>query len=122
MLYQVVCPHCNTHMQSDSAWVGQQLICPSCQKTFCAPPPPDTVIPQGYENDENFYSYNQNVSANPVNVIKIFLLIIGYGLWIFSIIDFCGMFFDYDLTGYRWSPLVLSIIGSIFVNLAGRTD
>ena len=120
MLYQVVCPHCNTNMQTDSAWVGQQLICPSCQKTFCAPPPPDAVIPQGYENDEN--ACYQNSTGNPVNVIMILLLVIGYGLWIFSVIDFCGMFFDYDLTGFRWSPLVLSVIGSIFVNLAGRTD
>jgi hypothetical protein len=39
------------------------------------------------------------------------LIVLGYICWGFALIDFCGMFFDYDLTGVSWSPLVAGAIG-----------
>jgi uncharacterized protein YbaR (Trm112 family) len=127
MIYQIVCPHCNNPMQLDSAWAGQQIICPSCQQPLTAPPAPGVqqqfaapMPPQTVQTDNSFYQSNDNDS--PLGAIRLLLNLAGYGLLIFAVIDFCGMFFDYDLTGVRWSPLVCSVIGSALIGIGNRSE
>lgn len=48
------------------------------------------------------------------------LKILGYLCYLFAIIDFCGMFFNYDLTGVVWSPIVAGIIGSVLIGIAEK--
>lgn len=49
--------------------------------------------------------------------------ILDYISWFFygiAVIDFCGMFFGYDLTGYSNSPILFAGIGSLFTYLAKK--
>jgi len=47
----------------------------------------------------------------------IVIKIIGYLLIVFAIIDFAGMFFDYDITGVSWSPIVEGLLGSLLIKI-----
>ena len=45
--------------------------------------------------------------------------------WVFVIIaiaDFCGMFFGYDFTGYKYSPVLFGAAATLFFNLAEKTQ
>jgi hypothetical protein len=42
---------------------------------------------------------------------KLVLIILGYLCYAFGAIDFAGMFFEYDLTGVSWSPVLAGFIG-----------
>lgn len=42
--------------------------------------------------------------------------ILGYGLIVFGIIDFLGMYIGYDITGVSWSPILAFLLGSIILN------
>jgi hypothetical protein len=50
--------------------------------------------------------------------MRIIFTIIGVLCFVFGIIDFAGMFFEYDLTGTAYSPLAAALIGSFFLKLA----
>jgi hypothetical protein len=43
---------------------------------------------------------------------SVVLIIIGLLCFLFAVIDFCGMFFHYDLTGISFSPMIAGFIGS----------
>ena len=121
-------------MQTDSIWAGQQIICPSCQQTLTAPPAPAAQqqfpaapMPQQTDQTDKFTNtnnsfYQSNDNDSPLAAIQLLLNLAGYGLWIFAVIDFCGMFFDYDLTGVRWSPLVCSVIGSALIGIGNHSE
>jgi len=49
--------------------------------------------------------------------IAVILVLAGIAAWIFAIVDFAGMFFGYDLTGSRYSPMIAGFVGSILFSL-----
>ena len=74
---------------------------------------------QQYSNNGEYNEYVENSSPNPVYWL---LLLLGYGCYIFAVIDCCGMFFHYDITGVPWSPIVASVVGGILHKIAGAED
>ena len=44
------------------------------------------------------------------------LTVLGYMCYVFAVIDFCGMFGGYDLTGTPISPVIAGVIGSILIH------
>ncbi|MDR1594939.1 MAG: zinc-ribbon domain-containing protein [Prevotellaceae bacterium] len=65
------------------------------------------------QNQENF----QTEAKTEKNMS---LIVLAYICWGFAVIDFCGMFFEYDLTGVSWSPLVAGGIGYLFSYLGNN--
>ncbi len=51
--------------------------------------------------------------------MKIFQ-ILGLLCFGFATVDYAGMFFDYDLTGISWSPIVAGVIGSILMGIGNK--
>ena len=45
---------------------------------------------------------------------------IGVLLYIVAVIDFAGMFFDYDFTGVSWSPIAFGFVGGVCQTLAEK--
>jgi len=43
--------------------------------------------------------------------------ILGFLCIGFGIVDFAGMFFDYNLTGVSWSPIVAGVIGGKLMSI-----
>tara|TARA_B100000959_G_scaffold263587_1_gene303106 strand:- start:762 stop:926 length:165 start_codon:yes stop_codon:yes gene_type:complete len=50
------------------------------------------------------------------------LAILGYLIIGFGIIDFAGMFFNYDITGVGWSPIAAGFLGSFLINLGSKDE
>ena len=46
--------------------------------------------------------------------------ILEWGFYAIAAIDFCGMFFGYDITGVSWSPIVFCVIAYFFNWLANN--
>lgn len=43
--YRLSCPHCDQHLEADESFVGTDVECPSCNKTFTVPAPAAAPIP-----------------------------------------------------------------------------
>ena len=54
-------------------------------------------------------------------IVNIIISLLGMLCYLFAIIDFAGIFFQYDLTGVPWSPIVASFIGSFLMHI-GNPD
>ena len=68
-------------------------------------------------------SYNDTIEEIALEESRHEDNILDYISWFFygiAIIDFCGMFFGYDLTGYSKSPILFAGIGSLFTYLAKK--
>ena len=48
------------------------------------------------------------------------LTVLGVFCYIFAVIDFCGMFGGYDLTGTPVSPVIAGLIGSALIKIGER--
>jgi len=51
-----------------------------------------------------------------------FLKVLGYLCYVFGVIDFAGMFFEYDLTGVSWSPIIAAFAGSLFIYIGKQKE
>ena len=54
--------------------------------------------------------------------MKFLCIFLGVLFEIFAVVDFLGMFFHYDITGVRWSPLVAGGIGGWLIKVGGSAD
>lgn len=61
----------------------------------------------------NSIEQRYNLDETPADNSSLILIckLAGWGCYVFAIIDFCGMFFGYDLTGVFWSPILAGLIG-----------
>lgn len=50
------------------------------------------------------------------------LKIVSYIFYLIGIIDFCGMFFEYDFTGVSWSPIAFAAVGAIIESLGKKSQ
>ena len=50
------------------------------------------------------------------------LKLLGGLCYVFAVIDFAGMFFNYDITGVFWSPIVAGFIGGMLMKAGGGDD
>lgn len=50
------------------------------------------------------------------------LTVLGYMCYVFAVIDFCGMFGGYDLTGTPISPVIAGVIGSILIHFGNSCN
>jgi uncharacterized membrane protein YvbJ len=73
-----------------------------------------------YANAESNAENQENFQTEAETHENKFLIVLAYICWAFAIIDFCGMFFGYDLTGVSWSPLVVGGIGYLFSYLGKK--
>ncbi len=104
-----VCPSCGSPNveQIDT----DKYQCPYCGKTFSentAPPIPPT--------QECKESKTENAEEIPNNIYRKIAII----FYLIGLVDFCGMFFNYDFTGVFWSPIAFCSIASIFEWLAKK--
>ena len=144
MLKSFICPFCRNIVNYDTDWNTPAIICPFCQKASMPPPdipagapinnntpPPEQIDNQSQYANGNEYAngeyaenngdYEEYAPAdNSGDALYILLVLLGYGCYIFAVIDFCGMFFGYDLTGVPWSPIVAGIIGGVLHKVAGH--
>lgn len=85
--------------------------CPYCGTEFNYP---SNEEESAITNDEVINSGDQDErSTNIFDILE----------WVFYVIaaiDFCGMFFGYDLTGVSWSPIAFCTIGYVFNWLANN--
>jgi len=107
-----VCPSCGS--PNVELIERNKYQCPYCGTTFSdnsaspVPPVPPTEV--------NAESNTETEDETPTNVYSI----IGWIFYLIGIVDFCGMFFDYDFTGVSWSPIAFAGIGYIFDWLAKK--
>ena len=137
MSFQFTCPNCGTKMETPDEWEGREADCPECGqgltltrplsfpsgKNMTSPPvpPPPPIPPPGAPDAAAGKAGNAGKgAANVLGCLFLLLPVIGTGLYIFAIVDFCGMFFGYDLTGYRFSPVVFGLLGQGCWALAGK--
>lgn len=105
----IKCPSCgapNVEQVDESKYQ-----CPYCGAEFNYPSNEKTSVFTNGEatNDE----IQEKRSTNIFDILE----------WVFyaiAAIDFCGMFFEYDLTGVSWSPIAFCIIGYVFNWLANN--
>ncbi len=132
------CEYCKQLFQEIQASVPpqqnlqQQASAPHPQQ-FVNPthsvPMQGTIMPSGYthidnqsipELEENNEDEMRPLTERPLAMICV---VIGWGCIIFGIIDFCGNFGHYDLTGVPWSPIAAGLIGEFFKDyLANKLD
>jgi uncharacterized membrane protein YhaH (DUF805 family) len=67
---------------------------------------------------QGFQSTPPSAPSAPANLLAVF----GNLCCVFAIVDFTGMFMDYDLTGVSWSPIVFGIIGTMLIILEKRSS
>ena len=117
MNFIVNCPRCRQNVKTDEGFNGREITCPHCQQRFLQ----TTSQPQFQQQPQQQYG-NMPQNNNSSNGAGCFFTWLGYGCYIFGVIDFCGMFFNYDLTGVFWSPIAASILGTLFLNIAKKYD
>jgi hypothetical protein len=78
------------------------------------PPPQQVYYPQQPPQQQGYYN---PAPPPPVSVKKqnTACIVLAYLCYAFAVIDFCGMFLEYDITGVPWSPIVAGVIGSVFL-------
>jgi uncharacterized membrane protein YvbJ len=98
-----VCKHCGEsfEIQKNVQEEAQQSIVQAQAQT---------TPPVVEELDEN----SEQQDSNPI------LIILAWLCWILAGVDFCGMFFGYDMTGVSWSPIAIGGIGTLFNYLGNR--
>lgn len=78
-------------------------------------------LPSSTENKDPIEGESTAIGEEPEksrqNNIFDYLEWLCYGL---AVIDFCGMFFGYDLTGVSWSPVAFLGVGYLFNYLAKK--
>lgn len=119
------CDLCGCSIDFPESETGDTVACPNCgNQTFL--PYGATVKRRGnptvqkpFENQNNSQANNAEEGSN-VTVAILAITIIGFLLIAFGIIDLAGMFFDYDITGVRWSPNI-AWVGIFLLNLADST-
>lgn len=94
--------------------------CPYCGKTIDADSA--TLTSSDSKNNEAETDEIIDDTSGEVNNTNGLLYLISWGFYIIAVIDFCGMFFDYDFTGVSWSPIAFGVIGSIFDYYAKNKD
>lgn len=52
-------------------------------------------------------------NAAPPTPLSIVAYVVGALFYVVGIIDFAGMFFGYDFTGVRWSPIAFGFVGGL---------
>ena len=68
---------------------------------------------------------NQSTSAangGELNQLAAVCMVFGVICYGFGLVDFFGMFFDYDITGIRYSPTLAWFIGSGLIALSKKND
>lgn len=55
-------------------------------------------------------------------IIELCCNVIAWVFVIIAIADFCGMFFGYDFTGFKYSPVLFGAAATLFFNLAEKTQ
>lgn len=76
--------------------------CPYCGAEF------SSELPPAFANDK--VTNNENQDGRSTNIFDI----LEWVFYAIAAIDFCGMFFGYDLTGVSWSPIAFCIVGYFF--------
>jgi hypothetical protein len=105
-----VCKHCKKSLDED-----QILQTPdeSTPRSNNEPPYQEVSQPEPSYQEELYQEESQPEKNTG-------LIVLAYICWIFGVIDFCGMFFDYDITGVSWSPIVAGIIGQVFYSMGNK--
>lgn len=108
-----ICPSCGSpNVEQIDA---DKYQCPYCGATFSGNiTPQDSSTPPIKVNVTN----DEKTEENPNNAYSI----IAWIFYAIGILDFCGMFFDYDFTGVYWSPIAFGVIGGIFDGLAKKNS
>ena len=103
------CRSCGKQIEDGS------MFCPHCGTKLAD----QTNVAQPADADSDTQSQgNFQTEAKPQK--NMFLIVLAYLCWAFGVIDFCGMFFGYDLTGVSWSPVVAGVIGYLFSYLGNK--
>lgn len=116
-----ICPSCGGNKMRS---LGNNVYeCEYCKQTFQevqGPPPPPQNPQQVTYEEEAEEEYDEEETPLSERPIALFCVIIGWGCIIFGIVDFCGNFGHYDLTGVPWSPIVAGVIGAFFKDYLGK--
>ena len=113
-MIEIKCPSCGkaVSVASDEG----QYLCPHCQQPFALSPAPKPPAPEpppsqamSYQTapEEVAVSDSEQEDEGSTTMWDI----IAYIFYFIALVDFCGMFFHYDLTGVRWSPVAFSAVG-----------
>ena len=136
--FKTSCGACDGHIAYPETSAGMKVACPHCGKEVylayqtAAPEIVEATIvdanhPQVFRNQSTPPAIRppyQNPQVNGSgwgNHAASVLLVLGFICYAFGLVDFCGMFFHYDITGVPWSPIVAGLVGSGFVS-AGRKN
>ena len=113
------CPSCGS---PNIEQIDEDLYqCPYCGKTIGAGlshtvEAPMQEISVETTDEEEYEEVAEVEEETPINIFSI----IGGIFYLVGIADFCGMFFGYDFTGIRKSPIYFAAIGSLFMWLARK--
>ena len=143
--FNIICPNCKTLLQVEDNLSGKTIKCPLCHKESIVPrrscgavsapgvqpppppPPPPPPLPPPPSVPRNMSSPQMNgndPSADKSDgcilfgCLPIVLYIGGVGFYILAVVDFCGMFFKYDITGSRYTPILFGFLGQVCFYIA----
>ena len=116
-IYCTPCEHCGFSIEFPEPTMGDKIYCPNCNKLTYLPYNATLrrkAAPRQYTPHEH-----QGISQESNSKTKTAFVVIGSLCVVFSLIDFAGMYFHYDITGVPWSPLVAGGVGGVFLKMAG---
>ena len=109
------CPHCGnplTYQQKSQHDQFQQVQQGQYQQPYQGQyqHPQQAQYQRPYQGQYPQYQESHSQPSNTGTILKV----VEYLFYLLGVLDFClGRFFEIDITGFSWSPLLLTLVGAI---------